>query len=147
MRDIIHSVIARAHRVFSKDIIKLNLASTISFIRGDGQLLEQVLFNLIDNAHKYGQGSDIIIHARDDGKYVLISVTDEGNGIKSSDLKFIFDKFYRGGKYDGRLAGTGLGLSICKGLIEAMEGTIEAQSPAIRRRGTRLIVKIPIANL
>lgn len=147
VRDIIHSVIARAHRVFSKDIIKLNLASTISFIRGDGQLLEQVLFNLIDNAHKYGQGSDIIIHARDDGKYVLISVTDEGNGIKSSDLKFIFDKFYRGGKYDGRLAGTGLGLSICKGLIEAMEGTIEAQSPAIRRRGTRLIVKIPIANL
>ena len=69
---------------------------------------------------------------------VVISVTDEGPGIKPADLERIFEKFYRGGRADGRKAGTGLGLSICKGLVEAMGGKIEAQSPAARRRGTRI---------
>lgn len=59
----------------------------------------------------------------------------------------MFEKFYRGGKADGRKAGTGLGLSICKGLVEAMGGTIEAQSPAARRRGTRIVLRFPVAEM
>jgi two-component system sensor histidine kinase KdpD len=72
-------------------------------------------------------------------------VTDEGAGIKPADLQRIFEKFYRGGRADGRKAGTGLGLSICKGLVEAMGGKIEAQSPAVRRRGARLLLRLPAA--
>ncbi len=80
-----------------------------------------------------------------DGPDVIISVTDEGPGIKPADLERIFEKFYRGGRPDGRKAGTGLGLSICKGLAEAMGGRIEAQSPAARRRGARLLLRFPAA--
>ena len=63
---------------------------------------------------------------------MLVSVTDEGPGIKPADLERIFEKFYRGGRADGRKAGTGLGLSISRGLVEAMGGRIWAESPAAR---------------
>jgi two-component system sensor histidine kinase KdpD len=115
----------------------------LPFIRGDANLLQQVLFNLIDNAHKYGGGSDTTIHARQEGKDVVVTVTDEGPGVKPADLERIFEKFYRGGRPDGRKAGTGLGLAICHGLVQAMGGTIVAQSPAIRRRGTRIVMRFP----
>ena len=66
--------------------------------------------------------------------------------MKSTDLERIFEKFYRGGRSDGRMPGTGLGLSICRGLIEAMGGTIVAQSPAVKRRGTRIVIRPPGAQ-
>ena len=77
---------------------------------------------------------------------MVVTVTDEGPGVKASDLERIFEKFYRGGRPDGRKAGTGLGLSICRGLVEAMGGSISAQSPALRRRGTRIVIRFPAAE-
>ena len=76
----------------------------------------------------------------------MLSVTDEGPGVKPAELERIFEKFYRGGRPDGRKAGTGLGLSISRRLVEAMGGTIVAQSPAVRRRGTRFVVRLPAAQ-
>jgi two-component system sensor histidine kinase KdpD len=105
--------------------------------------LGQVIFNLLDNAHKYAHESPAVIHTRRDGSDVVVTVTDEGPGVKPADLERIFEKFYRGGRADGRKAGTGLGLSICRGLVEAMGGTITAQSPALRRRGTRMVLRFP----
>ena len=87
-----------------------------------------------------------IIHARRDGADVAIAITDEGLRVKPGDIDRIFEKFYRGGRADGRKAGTGLGLSISRGLIEAMGGTIRAESPAVRRRGLRLIIRLPAAD-
>jgi two-component system sensor histidine kinase KdpD len=74
---------------------------------------------------------------------VAISVTDEGKGIPEGELERIFDKFYRRARGDGRPAGTGLGLAIARGLITAMGGTIRAESPAVRRRGTRFVIRLP----
>jgi two-component system sensor histidine kinase KdpD len=116
-------------------------------VRGDERLLEQVVFNLLDNAHKYGGEAGAAIHARQEGDQVVISVTDEGPGIKPADLERIFEKFYRGGRTDGRKPGTGLGLSICRGLVEAMGGVIVAQSPAVRRRGARIVIRLPVAAI
>lgn len=78
---------------------------------------------------------------------VQISITDEGPGIRPADLERIFEKFWRGGGTDPRKPGTGVGLSICRGLVQAMGGTIHAESPAIRRRGTRLVLRLPAADL
>jgi two-component system sensor histidine kinase KdpD len=125
--------------------VRVSLAADLPFLRGDGRLLEQVLFNLLDNAQKYGGESGAALHGRAEGDGVALSVTDEGPGVKPADLERIFEKFYRGGRADGRQAGTGLGLSICRGLIEAMGGTIVAQSPAARRRGTRMLIRLPAA--
>ena len=105
-----------------------------------------MLFNLLDNANKYGGGAAVAVHARREGGDVVVTVTDEGPGVKPSDLERIFEKFYRGGRPDGRKAGTGLGLSICRGLVEAMGGSIAAQSPALRRRGTRMVLRFPAAE-
>ena len=144
--DVIRSAVDRARKTFTGQTIEMNLARDLPFVRGDANLLEQVLFNLLDNAHKYGGEAGAVVHARCEGSDVVISVTDDGAGIKPADLPRIFEKFYRGGRADGRKAGTGLGLSICKGLIEAMGGKIEAQSPAIRRRGTRILLRLPVAE-
>jgi len=144
--DIVRAAVERARKAFPDQRTATNLAPDLPFIRGDSNLLEQVLFNLLDNAHKHGGDSGAIVHARRDGGDVVVSVTDEGPGIKPGDLERVFDKFYRGGRADGRKAGTGLGLSICRGLVEAMGGKIHAESPALRRRGTRIVMRFPGAE-
>ncbi|MBV1708085.1 MAG: sensor histidine kinase KdpD [Hyphomicrobiales bacterium] len=145
--DCIRNALERARKTLGAENIETSLAPDLPSFRGDAQLLEQVLVNLLDNAHKYGGGSRIVVHARREGGEAVITVTDEGAGIKPADLTRVFEKFYRGGKADGRKAGTGLGLSICRGLVEAMGGTIEAQSPAARRRGTRIVLRFPVAEI
>jgi two-component system sensor histidine kinase KdpD len=144
--EVARAAVDRAGKAFAGQTFSTSLARDLPFIRGDANLLEQVLFNLLDNAQKYGGGGKVSVHARPDGASVLISVTDEGPGIKPADLDRIFEKFYRGGRPDGRKAGTGLGLSISRGLIEAMGGKIWAESPAARRRGTRVVIALPAAE-
>jgi two-component system sensor histidine kinase KdpD len=144
--EVVRAAVERATKAFAGQPFSTSLAHDLPFMRGDANLLEQVLFNLLDNAQKYGGGGRVSIHARRDGDSVLLSVTDEGPGIKPADLERIFEKFYRGGRSDGRKAGTGLGLSISRGLIEAMGGRIWAESPAARRRGTRVVIAMPAAE-
>ena len=144
--EVVRAAVERANKAFPGQAFSTSLARDLPFMRGDANLLEQVLFNLLDNAQKYGGGGRVSIHARPDGASVLISVTDEGPGVKPADLERIFEKFYRGGRPDGRKAGTGLGLSISRGLIEAMGGRIWAESPAARRRGTRVVIAMPAAE-
>ena len=144
--DVVRAAVDRARRAFPDMHVSTSLARDLPFARADANLLEQVLFNLLDNAHKYAAGAGAIVHVRRDGANVTLAVTDEGPGVKPRDIERIFEKFYRGGRADGRKAGTGLGLSISRGLIEAMGGTIRAESPAVRRRGLRLIIRLPAAN-
>ena len=81
-----------------------------------------------------------------DDDEIVISVTDLGRGIPAEELERVFEKFYRRGKADGRAPGTGLGLSIARGFVQAMNGTIHAESPAIRKRGTRIVMRFPVAG-
>ena len=144
--EIVRASVERAAKAFPSQSFTTSLARELPFMRGDSNLLEQVLFNLLDNAQKYGGGGRVSVHARRDGGSVMISVTDEGPGVKPADIERIFEKFYRGGRPDGRKAGTGLGLSISRGLVEAMGGRIWAESPAARRRGTRVVIAMPVAE-
>ncbi|RBP10628.1 two-component system sensor histidine kinase KdpD [Roseiarcus fermentans] len=143
--DVVQGAAERSRKAFPKQPVRINLAPDLPFVRGDDKLLEQVLFNLLDNAHKYAADSGASIHGRREGDEVVISVTDEGPGVKPADLEKVFEKFYRGGRADGRKPGTGLGLSVCRSLIQLMGGTIAAQSPAVRRRGTRIVIRLPAA--
>lgn len=144
--EVVRIAVARCKKIFPGQKTSVSLAIDLPPIRGDANLLGQILFNLLDNAHKYGGPAGAIIHARREGGEAVVTVTDEGPGIKPGDLERIFEKFYRGGRPDGRKAGTGLGLSICRGLAEAMGGTIAVQSPAIRKRGTRMVLRFPAAR-
>lgn len=145
--DVVRASTERARKYFPGRIIETGIAPELPFIETDSVLLGQVLFNLLDNAVKYGGTEPINVYARRDGNDVLISVTDLGKGIPSEDLERIFEKFYRRGKADGRAPGTGLGLSIARGFVSAMGGTIRAESPALKKRGTRIVMRFPIKDL
>ena len=107
-------------------------------------LMEQVLFNLFDNAAKYApHGSRIKVTARRENKSIVIQVLDEGEGIPEADLDRIFDKFYRIRRSDRQRAGTGLGLAICRGFVEAMGGSITAAN-RIDRSGAVFTIKLPM---
>jgi two-component system sensor histidine kinase KdpD len=146
LSDVVRAAVERARKAFPARTFQIGLASDLPFAEGDPGLIEQVLFNLIDNAQKYGGERPVLIHARAVGREAVVSVTDEGPGIKPSDLEQVFEKFYQGGRSDGRKIGVGLGLSIARGLIEAMGGRIWAESPAARRRGARLLIALPLAR-
>ena len=144
---VIDASAARARRLHPDLVIELSLAPDLPRAMGDAALLEQVLFNLLDNARKYsGADQPVTIFARAEEGSAMISVTDQGKGIPEADLDRIFDKFYRRAKGDGRPAGTGLGLSIARGLMTAMGGSIKATSPAVRKRGTRFTLRLPLAG-
>jgi two-component system sensor histidine kinase KdpD len=145
--DVVRSSVERAQQYFPNRPIDVSIAPDLPLLRGDSVLLGQVLFNLLDNANKYGgDGTSTSVFARRDGNEAVIAVTDQGKGIPEADLERIFDKFYRRGKPDGRAPGTGLGLSISRGFVEAMGGRIKAESPAARKRGTRLVMRFPIPD-
>lgn len=144
--DVIQSAVDRTRKYAPGRAIETGIAPDLPLIKGDSVLLSQVLFNLLDNAVKYGGEEPINVYARRDGTDVLISVTDLGKGIPPEDLDRVFEKFYRRGKPDGRAPGTGLGLSIARGFVEAMGGKIHAESPALKKRGTRIVMRFPGAE-
>lgn len=144
--DVVRTTVERTGRYFPKVAIEIGVAVNLPLIQGDSVLLGQVLFNLLDNAVKYGNNEPISVHARRDGDEVLISVTDLGQGIPAEEIERVFEKFYRRGNADGRAPGTGLGLSIARGFVDAMGGRIYAESPAIKRRGTRIIMRFPLPD-
>ncbi len=142
--DIVGSARERAGKVLARHRVAINLADDLPMLRLDPVLLEQVLFNLLDNAAKYATaGSEVRVTARQDNNAVRIQVIDEGQGIPPEDLERIFDKFYRVYAADSRRAGTGLGLAICRGFVEAMGGTISAGNRS-DRRGAVFTITVPI---
>lgn len=141
--DVVQSAVERARKYFPGKAIETGIAADLPLIEGDSVLLGQVLFNLLDNAVKYGGGEPVNVYARRDGQDVLISVTDLGRGIPPAEIDRVFEKFYRRGRPDGRAPGTGLGLSIARGFVEAMGGRIHAESPAVKKKGTRIVIRFP----
>ncbi len=92
----------------------------------DPDRLIQVLWNLLENAHKYASpGSSIKVEARWTGKEVLIGVADHGPGIPAGEHEKIFQHFYRLDRdHRAHTQGSGLGLAICRGIVQAHGGRI-----------------------
>ncbi len=97
-------------------------------VLGSRTALRQVLVNLVSNAVKYNRDNGkVYIHMDDRDKWVDISITDEGCGIRRDELSRVFEKFYRAAGSE-RIKGAGLGLYIVKLLTEAMGGKITIAS-------------------
>ncbi len=113
-------------------------------INGDKLKLEQVLYNLIDNAIKYTpRGGGVQVKVQKRGAYALMSVTDNGIGIPKSEQEHIFDRFYRVDKARSRATGgTGLGLSIARQMILAHGGNITVSSE--EDKGSTFNVSLPL---
>ncbi|MGE3871713.1 MAG: DUF4118 domain-containing protein [Parvibaculaceae bacterium] len=143
--DVIRAAADRARTAWPDRAIELAVEPGLPLVHGDPALLEQVLFNLLDNANKYSSpGTPTNVAAARHGTEIALAVSDEGQGIPSQDLERVFDKFYRVKQDDGRGAGVGLGLAICRGIITALGGTISAASPTETGRGTRITIRLPL---
>lgn len=106
-------------------------------------ILEEVLFNLCDNAIKYNKpGGNVCICLTENEESVCISVKDNGVGIPKEDQSRVFERFYRVDKsHSKEIGGTGLGLSIVKHGVSFLGGEVELESAP--EQGTEVSVKFP----
>ena len=143
--DLLASAAVRAKRALGARSLTIEAAADLPLLRVDFVLMEQVLFNLLDNAAKYSpETSGVHLSARRNGAALVIEVTDHGRGIPLTDLTRVFDKFHRIEAGDRQTAGTGLGLAVCKGIVEAHGGVIRALSPGPSGDGTVIEILLPI---
>lgn len=113
------------------------------YLHADPARLDQIIYNLLDNAIKYSdKGAKVQLEAWEEKGNVHISIQDNGKGIPEEDLPHIFKRFYRVDKSRTRsLGGTGLGLAIVKELVQAHHGKLEVQSKL--GHGTRFDLIFP----
>lgn len=130
MDELVEAAIRHVGQRLERRALQIELSQDLPPVYVDGVEIQQVFINLLDNAVKFSpEDSPIHIDAAVVGEAVEVHVTNEGEGIPSSELERIFDRFYR--VSSGRAPatpGTGLGLAICKGFIEAHDGRIVARS-------------------
>jgi two-component system phosphate regulon sensor histidine kinase PhoR len=133
---------------FAEHQLRIDVAvdANLPVIQADPTRLQEVLYNLLDNAVKYSQpNSKIRLQAITRDGQVIVSVSDTGIGIPDNDLPRIFERFYRADKARSReMGGTGLGLSIVKHITELHGGQVQAKSEL--GKGTTISIVLPINN-
>lgn len=119
--------------------IRMNAPDAV-MLRADQDKIERICYNLLSNALKYtSEGGEITLTAKEENGRVMISVADNGCGISSDELPYIFDRFYQA-KNAGR--GTGIGLAIVKAFTELHHGEVSATS--IEGKGSTFTIHIPV---
>ena len=110
--------------------IELVLTGDELYVNADVDKVQQVLYNLIDNAIKFSHhNSSIRIETSEKKNKIFVSVKDTGIGIPKDDLKLIWDRFYKSDSSRGKdKKGTGLGLAIVKEIITAHDEHINVIS-------------------
>lgn len=126
-----------------KDVSLTMLAEPVT-VQGNRQVLQEILYNLCENAIKYNkpQGTVQMSLQQLDGKAV-VTVADTGIGIPVEEQQRVFERFYRVDKSHSRIiGGTGLGLSIVKHGVQMHHGEISMESQL--GEGTRIVVRLPL---
>lgn len=123
---LIHDVAASFRQRFAGCALEALVSPALPLAYLDPNLIAQVIWNLLENACKYGPAEGpVAIEARATPTHLIISVSDRGPGIPPAERERIFDRFYRL-KRDrrGQRAGSGLGLAICHGIVTAHQGRV-----------------------
>ncbi len=146
LNDALTSVIALIrHKLELQDIeLRTALHPAPLMVRGDTNLLQQCLLNLIFNAveaMKPGGLLEVCSTPEEEGRFATVRITDNGHGIPEEQLGHIFEPFYTT-KEAGK--GTGLGLSIVYGVVKNHEGHIQVDSQA--GKGTSFMIHLPYDN-
>jgi two-component system, OmpR family, sensor histidine kinase KdpD len=143
VHDLVSVALRRLNENLQTHSVQISVSDDIPLLFIDFALMEQVVTNLIYNALLYTPaGSRIEIIAVCQNSFLNIAVKDNGPGLLSEDIPYLFDKFRRGSRTP--TGGTGLGLSICRGIVEAHNGTITAMNR--KSGGAVFVVELPVSN-
>jgi two-component system phosphate regulon sensor histidine kinase PhoR len=137
--------LAEARRADSNLSFQISVPDKMS-VQADRTRLDQILFNLVDNAVKFNRpGGSVRVYAEETGGLIRITVEDTGSGIAAIDLPRIFERLYRGDKSRSRKTeGAGLGLAIVKHLVHAHGGELSVVSEL--GQGSRFTFTLPVAT-
>ncbi len=123
-----------------KHEITLNLCGPHAFVKGNRQMLEEMIYNLCDNGIRYNEpGGKVDVSIKENGEQIILMVSDTGIGISEKHQARIFERFYRVDKSRSKkTGGTGLGLAIVKHIVEQMDAKIQLDSEL--EKGTTITV-------
>jgi two-component system sensor histidine kinase KdpD len=140
VQELIYDTVHRVEENRTGHHINVSMQPSIPLFRLDKGMLEQVIYNLLNNAGQHTPvGSRIEVTASAHADALEIIVDDEGKGFPREEIAHVFDKFYR--LKNARAGGTGLGLSIVKGFTEALHGHVALENRDTG--GARFIITIP----
>ena len=128
LEEVVGAALSRLEKKLEGREMGTDLPEDLPMVPLDSLPMEQVFINLLENALKYTpEDSPIGISAHVRGKFMKVTVSDSGPGLKKGDEERIFEKFYRG---EAALSqgGVGLGLAICRAVVEAHGGRIWAEN-------------------
>jgi signal transduction histidine kinase len=151
-RALLHHLAARAQQdpLTAGTVLRIEDGEPVTLL-GDEALLRRAVWNLIENAAKYGAAPVTLAAARE-GDHVRLSVSDEGEGIAPADRERVFAPFYRGdaartpGAREDARRGVGLGLTLARRVAEVHGGTITIGPAATvngRESGCRVVIALP----
>lgn len=148
----INRMIKETAQSFEGQCLEKNISFELTFeqesqmVYADFGKIQQVIYNLVDNAIKFSnKDSSIYLSTEQKGEKIFTSVKDTGAGIPKKDIKKVFDRFYKSDTSRGKdKKGTGLGLSIVKGIIRSHGENIDVIST--EGVGTEFVFSLPCAD-
>jgi two-component system sensor histidine kinase KdpD len=140
--ELINRSVVRKRRELDRHDLRVNVARDVPRVLADPVLVEQAVAQLLENAAKYSvAGSLINVGARLDHQNVVISVTDQGSGLTTTEKALVGRRAFRGEQHRDFVPGSGLGLWIAHCLVAANGGLLEAESNG-SGRGTTISVRL-----
>ena len=120
--EIYHVVIRRIARQFPAHRVRLQQHSPLPLLYVHSALIEQGLYNVIENALKAGGNSEVLVEVLQKNEWLILQICDHGPGLPHSEWETVFDQFYTFSLGDRYEKGTGLGLSICRSIFRVHGG-------------------------
>jgi len=139
IKDVVHKLKPQA----ASHKVNLEVDGEITHVKANKRMIEDLVYNLIDNAIKYNvENGNVLVSVKNEENNGLISVKDTGIGIPQEEQDRIFERFYRIDKSRSKkIEGSGLGLSIVKHIVEYHNGSITLESEV--GKGTTITIKLP----
>lgn len=144
LEEIVGNALQRSRGLLEGRQVKVDIAEDLPLVRVDGELIEKVIANLLENAANHTpSGTSVEISAREQSAVIMLDVADHGPGIPKEQQVSIFDRFFRTDDRPSK-GGFGLGLAIGRAIMRLHEGRLWVES---RREGTGAVFHVEIPKL
>lgn len=127
LRPVLIDLVARERRLWPDLRLELAIEPGLALVAADEEYIGLIVRNLISNAAKYaGPRASVAVTARQEGDEVTVRVSDDGPGIPADEAEQLFDLYYRSSTTSAA-PGAGIGLFVCRGLVNALGGSVWAR--------------------